>query len=118
MLVSIGDRDFTDTFGEVGALAKRLSEESKEGRSQLMRELAAGRPSGFATASSEEVEAQTPVRSLALGNYDPCRKGPGRGRRLPAAGLEVAEAVADAKGGVKPGETGAIDKITEALGPA
>ena len=40
MLVSIGDRDFTDTFGEVGALAKRLSEERKESHSQLMRELA------------------------------------------------------------------------------
>ena len=60
MLVSIGDRDFTDTFGEVGALAKRLSEERKEGRSELMRELAAGRPSGFGlTASPEEVETQT-----------------------------------------------------------
>ena len=116
MLVSIGDRDFTDTFGEVGALAKRLSEESKEGRSQLMRELAAGRPSGSGvTASSEEVEAQT---LEALRSATTILRKAGRGRRLPAAGLEVAEAVADAKGGVKPGETGAIDKITEALGPA
>jgi hypothetical protein len=30
MLVSIGDRDFTDTFGEVGALAKRLSQEREQ----------------------------------------------------------------------------------------
>ena len=66
MLVSIGDRDFTDTFGEVGALAKRLSEERKEGGSELMRELAAGRPSGFGlTASPEEVERA--VRAVANG---------------------------------------------------
>jgi tellurite resistance protein len=32
--------------------------------------------------------------------------------------LDVAESVADAKGGVKPGETNAIEKIKEALGPA
>ena len=82
MLVSIGDRDFTDTFGEVAALAQRLSEERKEGQSQLIRELATGRPKGFGLTASPE------------------------------------EAVANAKGGVKPGETDAADKIKDALGPA
>jgi hypothetical protein len=32
--------------------------------------------------------------------------------------MDVAESVAEAKGGVKPGETGAIDKIKEAVGAA
>ena len=87
MLVSIGDRDFTDTFGEVGALAKRLSEERKEGHSQLMRELAAGRPSGFGlTASPEEVEAQT-LEALRSATAILAAKAPDESRRLPAARL-------------------------------
>jgi hypothetical protein len=118
MLVSIGDRDFTDTFGEVGALAKRLSEERKESRSPLMRELATGRPSGFGlTASPEEVEAQT-LEALRSATAILAAKAPDEAGAYRQLLLDVAEAVADAKGGVKPGETGAIDKITEALGPA
>ena len=118
MLVSIGDRDFTDTFGEVGALAKRLSEERKESSSELMRELASGRPSGFGlTASPEEVESETlnALRSATAILEAKAPEEAGTYRRLVFA---VAESVADAKGGVKPGETGAIDKIKDALGPA
>ena len=60
MLVSVGDRDFTDTFGEAGALAKRLGQEREAGGSEFIRELAAGRPAGFGlTASAQEVEAET-----------------------------------------------------------
>jgi tellurite resistance protein len=118
MLVSIGDRDFTDTFGEVGALAKRLSEERKQGRSQLMREFAAGRPSGFGlTASPEEVEAQT-LEALRSATAILAAKAPDEVGAYRQLVLDVAESVADAKGGVKPGETDAIDKIKEALGPA
>jgi tellurite resistance protein len=32
--------------------------------------------------------------------------------------LAVAESVAEAKGGVKPGESAVIERIAEALGPA
>jgi tellurite resistance protein len=118
MLVSIGDRDFTDTFGEVGALVKRLSEERKESSSQLMRELATGRPSGFGlTASAEEVEAET-LEALRSATAILAAKAPDEGGAYRELVLDVAESVADAKGGVKPGETGAIDKIKEALGPA
>ena len=118
MLVSIGDRDFTDTFGEVGALAKRLSEERQESSSQLMRELAGGRPSGFGlTASPGEVEAET-LEALRTATAILAAKAPDEAGAYRQLVVEVAESVADAKGGVKPGETGAIDKIKEALGPA
>ncbi len=118
MLVSIGDRDFTDTFGEVAALAKRLSEERKESGSQLTGELAAGRPSGFGmTASPEEVEAGT-LEALRSATSILAAKAPDEVGAYRELVLEVAESVADAKGGVKPGETGAIDKIKDALGPA
>ncbi len=114
MLVSIGDRDFTDTFGEVAALAKRLGEERK--KSQLTGELAAGRPSGFGmTASPEEVEAGT-LEALRSATAILAAKAPDEMDAYRELVLEVAELVADAKGGVKPGETGAIDKIKDALG--
>lgn len=116
MLVSIGDRDFTDTFGEVAALAKRLGEERK--KSQLTGELAAGRPSGFGmTASPEEVEAGT-LEALRSATAILAAKAPDEVGAYRELVLEVAESVADAKGGVKPGETGAIDKIKDALAPA
>jgi len=118
MLGSIGDCDVTYTVGEVGALARRLSEESKESNSQLMRELASGRPSGFGlTASPEEVEAGT-LEALRAATAILAAKAPDEGGAYRQLVLDVAESVADAKGGVKPGETGAMDKIKDALGPA
>jgi tellurite resistance protein len=116
VLVSIGDRDFTDTFGEVGALTKRLSEEREQSRSQLMRELATGRPRGFGlTASTEEVEAET-LEALRSAIAILAAKAPDEAAAYRQLVLDVAESVADAKGGVKPGETGAIDKVKGALG--
>ena len=40
MLTSVSDRDFTDTFGEAGALAKALATQREKGASDLVRELA------------------------------------------------------------------------------
>ena len=60
MLVSVGDRDFTDTFGEAGALAKQLREAHERSTSELVRELAGVHGSGFGfTASPEKVEAES-----------------------------------------------------------
>ena len=42
MLVSLSDRDFTDTFGEAGALAEVPGGQQVAGSSQLVRELAEG----------------------------------------------------------------------------
>ena len=118
MLVSIGDRDFTDTFGEVAALTKRLSEERKEGQSELIRELATGRPKGFGlTASSQEVEAKT-LEALRSASAILAAKAPEEAAAYRQLVLDVAESVASAKGGVKPGETDATEKIEDALGPA
>jgi hypothetical protein len=118
MLVSIGDRDFTDTFGEAGALAGRLSEERETSGSELVRELATGRPRGFGlTDSPQEVEAET-LEALRSATAILAAKAPNEAGAYRQLVLDVADSVANAKGGVKPGETGAIDKIKEALGPA
>ena len=118
MLVSIGDRDFTDTFGEVGALAKHLSQEREQSASQLVRELAAGRPSGFGlTASPQEVETKT-LEALRSATAIVAAKAPDEAGAYRQLVLDVADSVANAKGGVKPGETGALEKIKEAVGSA
>ena len=116
MLVSVGDRDFTDTFGEVAALAKRLAHEREAGGSELMRELAAGKPAGFGlTASPQEVEEGT-LAALRSATEILTAKAPEEAAAYRQLVLEITDAVASAKGGIKPGETAAIDKIRDCLG--
>jgi len=116
LLVSVGDRDFTDTFGEASALAKRLRQEQAQGTSELVRELAAVHGSGFGfTASPEKVEQET-IAALRAATATLAEKAPDEADAYRQLVLDVADAVAEAKGGVKPGETAALEKIKEALG--
>ena len=118
MLVSIGDRDFTDSFGEAGALAKYLGAQRGSSGSQLVRELASVRGTGFGlTASRSEVEAET-LAALGSASATLGAKAPDEVDAYRQLVLNAAEAVAEAKGGVKPGEAAAIDAIKGALGPA
>jgi hypothetical protein len=116
-LVSISDRDFTDTFGEAGALAKHLAEEHEKSNSELIRELAATHGSGFGlTASPQEVEQET-VDSLHSAIATLESKAPDEVDAYRQLVLGVAERVANAKSGVAASETAAIEKIKQALGP-
>ena len=116
MLVSVGDRDLTDSFGEASALAKALAVRREQSPSELVRELAAVRGTGFGmTASPEKVEQET-LASLRLATETLAAKAPDEAGAYRQLVLDVAEAVAEAKCGVKPGETAALDKIREALG--
>jgi hypothetical protein len=118
LLVSVGDRDFTDSFGEAGALARRLVEEREQSQSELVRELAGEHGIGFGfTTSAKEAEAET-VEALRAATAILAAKAPDEADAYRRLVLDVADAVANAKGGLKPGETGAIDKIKEALGAA
>jgi len=115
-LVSVGDRDFTDTFGEAGALAKRLRAEHEQSSSELVRELAGIHGSGFGlTASPQKVESET-MEALRSAMATLAAKAPDEVEAYKQLVLGVADAVAQAKGGVKPGESAAIAKVTEALG--
>jgi hypothetical protein len=115
MLVSVGDRDFSDTFGEASALAKALAAQREHGPSGLVRELAAVRGTGFGmTASPQEVESET-LASIDVALAALAAKAPDEADAYRQLVLGVAEAVAEAKGGVKPGETAALDKIRSAL---
>jgi hypothetical protein len=118
MLVSVGDRDFTDTFGEAGALAKKLREAHEQSESELVREVAGVHGSGFGlTASPQKVEAET-LDALRSATATLAAKAPDDTDAYRKLVLDVADAVAEAKGGVKEGETAAIAKIKEALGAA
>ena len=118
MLVSVSDRDFTDTFGEAGALARFLQGQQVASTNELVRELAKTRGTGFGlTDSAEKVRNET-MAALAssvatLGQKAPDDLGPYR-----ELVLGLAHAVADAKGGAKPVETSTIAAIEEALGGA
>src|SRR5262249_37295924 len=105
MLVSFGDRDFTDSFGEASALAKYLAEQHEQNESELMRELAGVHGSGFGLFTSpQKVEAET-LEALRSATAALAAKAPEEAAGYRDLVLGVGELVAEAKGGVKPGET-------------
>ena len=114
MLVSAADRDFTDSFGEASALAKELQAHAASD-SELVRDLAHARTSGFGlVASPSEVQGGT-VAALraAVGLLN--EKAPDEVEAYRTLVLDVANRVAAAKGGVKESETAAVERIAEAL---
>jgi hypothetical protein len=116
MLVSLSDRDFTDTFGEVGAMAKYLAGQQVASSSDLIRELAKTRGSGFGLGTSpDRLRAETldALRS-SLATLE--TKSPADVDAYRQLVLGVTQAVADAKGGVVAVETAMIAAIRESLG--
>lgn len=116
MLVSLSDRDFTDTFGEAGALAKYLGGQQVAASSSLVRELAKGRATGFGlTTSPDKMRAET-IGALQTAVATLSAKAPDDVEAYKALVLGVAEAVAQAKGGEAPVEASMIEEIRAALG--
>ena len=116
MLVSLAERDFTDSFGEAGAMAKFLQGQQVAASSALIRELANAHGTGFGIMTSPEklrVETgaalQTAIKTLES-------KAPGDVGAYRTLVLGVAQAVADAKGGVGSVETAMIAEISKMLG--
>ncbi len=116
MLVSLADRDFTDTFGEVGAMTKFLQGQQVASPSELIREVARTHSTGFGlTTSPQNLRAETmaalQTAITALGS-----KAPDDLDAYRQTVVGVAQAVAEAKGGVTPVETAMIQEIRTALG--
>jgi hypothetical protein len=117
-LVSLADRGFFDTFKEVGALGKHLSQAREKSASPLVRELAEVRGTGFGlTSSPDEVEKGT-VEALRSSLATLQAKAPDEAQAYSTFVLEVANSVADAAKDIGAKETDAIDKIKAALQPA
>ena len=115
MLVSVAHRDFTDSFGEAKAIAKDLAA-NRENASQLVRELAEMHGTGFGLVASPKEVNEGTMASLAAAVAALTAKAPDELPAYRAFVLEVAQKVAEAKGGVQEEETAAIARITEALG--
>jgi hypothetical protein len=118
MLVSVGDRDFSDSFGEASALAKYLASQREASESPFIRELANVHGSGFGmTASPQEVEAETlgALRSSVALLRDKAPAEVGNYRELV---LATAAAVAEAKGGASAAEEAVLATLTEVLDTA
>ena len=115
MLVSLSDRDFTDSFGEARALAKHLGAE-RGSQSTLVRDLAAVHRSGFGFRTSpQELESQT-LEALRSAVAILQAKAPEELEAYRELVLGAAQDVAEAKGGVKDVEAAEIEKIRGALG--
>ena len=116
MLVSLSDRDFTDTFGEVGAMGKFLAGQQVAGSSDLIRELAKTHGTGFGlTTPPEQVRAET-IAALQTAVATLGQKAPDDVEAYRQLVLGLSEAVAQAKGGEVPVEVSMIAEIRGALG--
>jgi hypothetical protein len=115
MLVSVADRSFFDTFKEVGALTKHLSEARSKSSSALIRELAEVRGTGFGlTASPQEVETET-IEALRSATSTLQAKAPDEVQAYSDFAVEVAQSVAEAAKDVDATESDALEKIKAAL---
>ena len=114
LLVSVSDRGFFDSFKEASSLAKHLVGARKD-ESQLVRELAEQRPTGFGlTASPDEVENET--LGALQGSVETLRsKAPDELESYRAFVLELADTAGKAAGGGDQAEAGAVEKIKSAL---
>lgn len=116
LLVAESDRDFTDSFGEASAVAKTLAAH-RGSESQLVRELASARGTGFGVFASRS-EMEKVLGSLSRAVALLAEKAPDELEAYRAFVLEVANAAAEAKSGVQDEEASAIAHVTEALGIA
>jgi tellurite resistance protein len=117
MLVSAAHRDFTDSFGEAGTIAKQLAAHRESG-SELVRDLASTRGTGFGVVASPGEVVEGTINALKAAVAVLGEKAPDEVGAYRALVLDLATAVAEAKGGVRDEETAAIERVREALGAA
>ncbi len=116
LLVSVSDRSFFDSFKEAGALAKHLAGARKDNSSQLGRELAETRGTGFGlTSSPDEIEAET-LEALRSSVQTLESKAPDEVEAYKSFVLDVARSVAAAAEGGSEVEADVVEKIRSALG--
>jgi hypothetical protein len=115
LLVSSAHRDFTDSFGEVKAVATQLGKH-RNSQSELVRELAGTGGTGFGLIASPNEVMEGTMTALEASVALLAEKAPGELAAYQALVLDVATAASEAKGGVKNEEAAAIERIRDALG--
>jgi HD superfamily phosphodiesterase len=115
LLVSLSDRSFFDSFKEAGALAKHVAQAKQSSSSELIRELAEVRGTGFGlTSSPDEVERET-LEALQSAKATLQAKAPQDLEPYRQLVVDVAQSVASAAGGGETAESGAIEKVRSAV---
>jgi hypothetical protein len=115
LLVSVSDRGFFDSFKEAGALAKHLAGARKDSSSQLVRELAETRGTGFGVRSSPaEIESET-LEALRAAVATLESKAPDEVEAYRSFVLDVAQSVAEAAEGGSEAEGAVVEKIRSVL---
>jgi hypothetical protein len=115
LLVSVSDRGFFDSFKEAGALAKHLAGARKDSSSQLVRELAETRGTGFGvTSSPAEIEGET-LEALRAAVATLESKAPDEAEAYKSFVLDVAQSVGEAAEGGSEAEGAVVEKIRSVL---
>ena len=114
-LMALSDRSFFDSFKEAGALARHLGEARQSGSSELIRELAETRSTGFGvTDSPAEIESET-LAALRTATQALETKAPEELDAYRSLVLEVAESVGNAAGGGEATERATLERIKSAV---
>ena len=115
LLVSVSDRGFFDTFKEAGVLAKHVAAARGTSESAVVKQVAAGRSTGFGvTSSPEEIQSGT-LDALRSAVALLQAKAPADVAAYRSFVLDLARSVAAAAPGGDDAEAGAIAKIEAAL---
>lgn len=115
LLVSVSDRGFFDTFKEAGALAKHVAAARANSQSEVLRQIAEGRSTGFGvTSSPEEIQSGT-VEALRAALEVLETKAPDEVEAYRSFVLDLAHSVAAAAPGGDEAEAAAIAKIDAAF---
>ena len=114
MLVSVSDRSFFDSFKEAGSLAKHLAG-GRSADSELVRELASERGTGFGVRTSPQVIESETIEALQGAVSTLQAKAPDEIEAYRSFVLELAEAVGKSAGGGEAAEATTIEKIRAAL---
>jgi hypothetical protein len=115
LLVSLSDRSFFDTFKEAGALGKHVAQAKQKSSSELVREVADLRGTGFGlTSSPDKVERET-LDALQSAKATLEAKAPEELEPYQQFVVDVAQSVANAAGGGESAETGALEKVRSAV---
>jgi hypothetical protein len=115
LLVSLSDRGFFDTFKEAGALGKHVASAKKDTSSELVRELADVRGTGFGlTSSPDKVERET-IEALQSAKATLESKAPEELEAYRQFVLDLAQSVAAAAPGGDAAEAGTVEKVRSAV---
>jgi hypothetical protein len=116
LLVSLSDRSFFDSFKEAGALGKHVGQAKQNSSSELVRELADVRGTGFGLTSSPDKVEQETLAALQTAKTTLESKAPDELEPYRQFVVDVAQSVAEAAGGGETAESGAVEKVRSAVG--